>query len=820
MKIAIIFVMAGAGLLGANSVWADPPATFDLRDVNGENYVTSVKQQQGGTCWTHGAMAAMEGNLLMTGAWSAAGEYGEPDLAEYHLDWWNGFNEHNNDDLVPPQGEGLEVHQGGDYLVTAAYLSRGEGAVRDIDGQSYDDPPDRYRSSYHLYYPRDIEWFVAGDALENIHTIKAAIMEHGVLGTCMCFQGEFIEDFVHYQPATNPLEPNHAVAIVGWDDDKVTQAPWPGAWLAKNSWGDDWGFDGYFWISYCDKHCCQNPEMGAISFQHVEPQPYRRVHYHDYHGWRDTLTTCTEAFNAFTAAAPELIEAVSFFTAVDTVAYEVKIFGSFEGGVLTDELTAQSGMIEYRGFHTVDLDQPVVLATGEAFYVYLQLSDGGQAFDRTSDVPVLLGAQYRTTVPSSAQPGESYYRSGSEWLDFYDYDLGAWTHTGNFCIKALGHDLELRVLPDTDLRSSGPEGGPYAPMFRPYTLENSCLGAIDYEVTEESYGEWLELSGPLSGTLDPGETVEIAVALTDAAYDLPAGAHVGEIRFDNLTNGYGSTTRRAILAVGPREMAYTWPLDVDPGWTTEDEWEYGPATEGGGERGYPDPGYAHTGTCVLGYNIGGDYPNGMPERHLTTAAIDCSDLFHLQLRFWRWLGVEHPVLDEASVRISADGTTWSEVWGNELQVTDNAWTQLEYDISDVAYGQETVFLRWTMGPTSSNWRYCGWNLDDIEIYAVPRYPTHAVDEERPARPVLHLSRAGLSPFLPESVIRYEVPRAVPVELGIFDITGRRIALLVDAMQPAGAYAVGWDTRRLDSGVYFARLQAGRDHRVAKLVLCR
>jgi C1A family cysteine protease len=805
---------------------ADPPASFDLRDVNGENFVTGVRSQQGGTCWTHGAMAAIEGNLLMTGNWAAAGETGEPDMAEYHLDWWNGFNQHNNDDIDPPTGAGLVVHEGGDYRVTEAYLARSEGAVRDVDGQSFNSPPPRSDPSFHYYYARDMEWYVAGSDLSSIDTIKYALMEHGVVGTALCIDSAFMSgNYTHYQPPTSPIPPNHAVAIVGWDDNKATQAPQPGAWLIKNSWGSSWGLNGFFWISYYDKVCCQDPEMGAISFQGVEPMPYDHVYYHDYHGWRDTMEECTEAFNAFVAAGDELIEAVSFCTAADSVSYSVKVYDRFEGGELIDELSTETGMLEHIGLHTIDLTTPVELAVGDSFYVYLELTAGGQPYDRTSDVPVLLGASYRTIVESSADPGESFYRDGSAWVDLQGYDDPPWTGTANFCIKALTCDRGLRVTPLNDFLSEGPEGGPFTPVSAVYQLENRNLTAIDYSVTRYLTDIWVSIAGPTPGTLAPGETAEVTLEINTNADTLSTGFHEATVSFTNTTDHTGDTTREVKLAVGSPVLAYRWTLDGDPGWTVESMWAYGQPTGGGGEYGGPDPTSGHTGTNVYGYNLNGDYANNLPERHLTSAPIDCTDWFSTHLKFWRWLGVEQPAYDHASVSASADGTAWTTVWTNQSEITDNEWVQQDIDIAAVADGQPTVYLRWTMGPTDEGWRYCGWNIDDIEIWAIGDGSPAPADEAGGLVPTLRLDPVRPNPANGAVALRYSLPTAGPLRLSVYDIAGREVARLVDGNVQSGSHEVRWnstdgDGSPLSAGLYFTRLEAGSGIRTQKLILIR
>ncbi|MHC4090984.1 MAG: Ig-like domain-containing protein, partial [Planctomycetota bacterium] len=230
---------------------------------------------------------------------------------------------------------------------------------------------------------------------------------------------------------------------------------------------------------------------------------------------------------------------------------------------------------------------------------------------------------------------------------------------------------------------------------------------------------------PSAGTLsDPG-----AGAIGTVPYELVGGGDVVTYQppaGQNLQTLFDFSVRDATAAsnvasvtvtVGGPQVVYYFALDSDPGWSTEGDWAFGQPAGAGGANGGPDPTSGHTGNNEYGYNLAGDYANDMPAYYLTTTALDCSGATDVELRFWKWLGVEG-FFDDAEFQVSTDGVSWTTIWANLSGiVSDTSWSQMVFDISDMADNEPTVFLRWGMGPTDSSNTYCGWNIDDVGIWA-------------------------------------------------------------------------------------------------------
>ncbi len=231
----------------------------------------------------------------------------------------------------------------------------------------------------------------------------------------------------------------------------------------------------------------------------------------------------------------------------------------------------------------------------------------------------------------------------------------------------------------------------------------SC-GLLGSSVSDTGYGTTHSIA--LSG-LPSATQIFFAVDAVDA---------VGNSATDN--NGGACYTFTTPEAPG---LVYSWNMDSNPGWTISGgQWAWGdPAGS------YGDPNNGYTGTNVYGYNLNGRYANGIPEYSLTTTAINCANLTQVSLKFRRWLGVEAGQYDHAYVRVSNNGTTWTTIWENPYgsDLVETAWSYQSYDISAIADNQPTVYVRWVMGTTDAAVRYCGWNIDDVEIWGLVPTPT-------------------------------------------------------------------------------------------------
>ncbi len=94
----------------------------------------------------------------------------------------------------------------------------------------------------------------------------------------------------------------------------------------------------------------------------------------------------------------------------------------------------------------------------------------------------------------------------------------------------------------------------------------------------------------------------------------------------------------------------------------------------------------------------------------------------------------------------------------------------------------------------------------------------------PASLALHPSRPN--PFNPITVIPYDLPSNMPVQLRIYDPTGRLVRQLVkEDMHRPGSHWIEWDGRdmnghRVGSGAYLCRLDAGGISKTTSMVMLK
>ena len=169
-----------------------------------------------------------------------------------------------------------------------------------------------------------------------------------------------------------------------------------------------------------------------------------------------------------------------------------------------------------------------------------------------------------------------------------------------------------------------------------------------------------------------------------------------------------------------------WEDDFEElsGWVLNGEFEIDSPQGLGGEHGNPDPTFAYEGINVLGVDLTGlgaslgDYETdlGSHEYFAVSPAIDCSEFVGVELTFMRWLNVEQPLYDHAYLDVSNDdGTTWIEVWTNTSQITEDSWSSIDFDISEIADLSSNVRIRYSIGTTDGSWQYSGWNIDNLVI---------------------------------------------------------------------------------------------------------
>ena len=98
----------------------------------------------------------------------------------------------------------------------------------------------------------------------------------------------------------------------------------------------------------------------------------------------------------------------------------------------------------------------------------------------------------------------------------------------------------------------------------------------------------------------------------------------------------------------------------------------------------------------------------------------------------------------------------------------------------------------------------------FNVFLATESVTSIQDNEEPIPDKFTLFQNYPNPFNPVTTIKYALPQKAMVTLTVYNISGNKVATLVNTTQPAGVYEYTFDGSTLSSGIYFVTLRAN-DH---------
>jgi len=368
--------------------------------------IGSVKNQSPyGTCWAFSSTSSCEASLYA--ALKAAGSTASvEDLSELQLAYF--FYHEQIDPLGNMTGDSTKnvddtiLDEGGNHLFTmwglASWVNGAKETTlpyttsrcKDALNGKIDNNLAYAADIAHLQNAYIIPW--KNDATSK-NNIKQAIVDYGQV-SCSYYHNDSNYNSTYGSYYTSKESSNHAVSIVGWNDDYPssyfsTKPAGNGAWLIKNSWGTGWGTDGdanatnsgsggFFWLSYYDKSLLYNGEVYVFDFDTKENYQYN-YQYDGSCGLKyKSISTGTKVaaiydIKGLTSDA-ETIKAVGIGISDTNVSGTVSIYtGVTDNKPLSGtKVTSQTFETYYDGFYTIDLDNPVTLEKGTKFSVVFE----------------------------------------------------------------------------------------------------------------------------------------------------------------------------------------------------------------------------------------------------------------------------------------------------------------------------------------------------------------------------------------------------------------------------------------------------------------